>query len=107
MIDPDGLLRHAEQLAGTGGGRPTDADLRRGVSAAYYAVFHDLTEHVASHLIGSCPLEIQNEMRRSWLHNELARLSDREPTRFTLLRLQSSNPARNDGREGETIWMAS
>ena len=35
MIDPDGLLRHAEQLAGAGGGRPADAALRRPISAAY------------------------------------------------------------------------
>ena len=44
MIDPDGLLAHAEQLGNTGEGLPTDAALRRGISAAYYAVFHDLTE---------------------------------------------------------------
>ena len=35
MIDPDGLLRHAEQLAGAGGGRPADAAHRRPISAAY------------------------------------------------------------------------
>ena len=35
MIDPDGLLRHAEQLAGDGGGRPMDAALRRRIRAAY------------------------------------------------------------------------
>jgi len=29
MIDADGLLRQAEQLAGTGSARPTYADLRR------------------------------------------------------------------------------
>jgi len=76
VIDPDGLLRHAEQLADTGRGRPTDADLRRGISAAYYAVFHDLTGHAASHLVGSCPLEIQNEIRRSWTHGEISQLAE-------------------------------
>ena len=76
MIDPDGLLKHAEQLADTRGGRPTDADLRRGISAAYYAVFHDLTGHAATHLVGSCPQEIQNEIRRSWSHGEISQLAE-------------------------------
>ena len=76
MIDPDGLLRHAEQLADTGGGRPTDTDLRRGISAAYYAVFHDLTGHAATHLVGSCSQELQNEIRRSWSHGEISQLAE-------------------------------
>lgn len=76
MIDPDGLLRHAEQLGDTGRGRPTDTDLRRGISAAYYAVFHDLTKHAASHLVGSCPHEIQNDIRRSWSHGEISQLAE-------------------------------
>ena len=55
MIQPDGLLDHARALAESGPGRPPDADLRRGVSAAYYAVFHDLTDRAARHLIGIGP----------------------------------------------------
>ena len=39
VIDPDGLLRHAEQIAETGRGRPMDAALRRGISTAYYSIF--------------------------------------------------------------------
>ena len=85
MIDPDGLLTHAEQLAGASGGRPTDADLRRGVSAAYYAVFHDLTGHAASHLVGSCPQEIQNEIRRSWSHGEISQLAEHVVNRAIVL----------------------
>ena len=76
MIDPDELLRHAEQLGDTSRGNPTDAELRRGISAAYYAVFHDLTGHAASHLVGSCPQEIQNEIRRSWSHGEISQLAE-------------------------------
>ena len=76
MIDPDGLLRHAEQLAGANGSRPTDADLRRGISAAYYADFHDLTGHAANHLVGSCPQEIRNEIRCSWSHGEISQLAE-------------------------------
>ena len=51
MIDPDGLLDHAEKLANAERGRPPDVDLRRGISAAYYAVYHELTGQAASHLV--------------------------------------------------------
>ena len=51
-----------------------DANLRRGISASYYAVFHDLTERVTRHLIGSCDQEIQSEIRRSWSHGEISQL---------------------------------
>jgi uncharacterized protein (UPF0332 family) len=37
--DPEELLQQADTLAGTGGAA-NQADLRRAVSAAYYAVFH-------------------------------------------------------------------
>ena len=76
MIEPNALLRHAEQFADTGRGHPTDTDLRRGISAAYYAVFHDVTGHAANHLVGSSPLEIQNEIRRSWSHGEISQLAE-------------------------------
>lgn len=75
MIDPDALLDHAEQLSDATKERPTDVALRRGISAAYYAVFHDLTAWAAKHLIGSCPREIQNEIRRSWSHGEISKLA--------------------------------
>ena len=39
-----------------------DAALRRDISTAYYSIFHDLTRHTASHLLGSCPQEIQNDV---------------------------------------------
>lgn len=70
-IDPDGLLRHARALVPTQRGRPSDADLRRGVSAAYYAVFHSVTELVASHLIGSASADDRARLRRTWGHSEI------------------------------------
>lgn len=84
MIQPDGLLAHARALAGSGPGRPSNADLRRGISAAYYAVFHDLTDRAARHLIGSAPESARNKIRRSWSHGELSAVAaiivDRAPT---------------------------
>ncbi|HET6573868.1 MAG TPA: hypothetical protein VFG68_09720 [Fimbriiglobus sp.] len=39
-MNPLLLLEQAERLMGAGPGRPRQADLRRAVSAAYYALFH-------------------------------------------------------------------
>lgn len=84
MIQPDALLDHARALAGSGPGRPPDVDLRRGVSAAYYSVFHDLTDRAARHLIGSAPDSARNQIRRTWSHGELSAVAeivvDRAPT---------------------------
>lgn len=75
MIDPQGLLQHARKLAGAGRGLPPDADLRRGVSAAYYSVFHEITDRTARHLVGSAPVAIRNAVRRTWAHGELNALA--------------------------------
>lgn len=72
MISPDGLLDHARRLAGTGRGRPFDVDLRRGVSAAYYSTFHEMTDLAARHLIGSASEPDRNRIRRTWKHGELS-----------------------------------
>lgn len=56
-MDPDDLLRIAEGLArgalGSGIGRPRQAELRRAVSAAYYAMFHTLARCGADLLVGT------------------------------------------------------
>ena len=55
-MEPFDLIRIAEQLAsgavGSGVGRPRQAELRRAVSAAYYAMFHALARCCADMLIG-------------------------------------------------------
>ena len=54
---PFDLIRIAEQLAsgaiGSGRGRPRQAELRRAVSAAYYAMFHALARCCADTLVGA------------------------------------------------------
>ena len=94
MIDPDDLLVHAEQLADTETDCLSDAVLRRGVSAAYYAVFHDLTGQAANHLVGSCPDEIQNEIRRSWSHGEISQLAQHVVDRSVTLNHAPDAPLR-------------
>lgn len=51
--NPDHLLDHADRLAATGGaGAPRQTDLRRAISAAYYALFHAVASAVADDLAG-------------------------------------------------------
>ena len=58
-MDPYDLIRIARQLAsgelGSGRGRPRQAELRRAVSTAYYAMFHALARCAADMLVGATP----------------------------------------------------
>jgi hypothetical protein len=99
MIQPDGLLDHARRLAGEGRGRPPDADLRRGISAAYYAVFHDVTERAARHLIGSSPAAARNAIRRAWSHGEVAALAASVVDRAKVLAANPAAPMPKDLRK--------
>jgi uncharacterized protein (UPF0332 family) len=49
------LLTTAGQLAQLHQRRPRQADLRRAVSTAYYALFHGLAETAADRLVGATP----------------------------------------------------
>lgn len=52
-IDPAKLLKQAEELAGVdaGPGRPSTTNHRRAVSAAYYALFHDINLSAARYIL--------------------------------------------------------
>ena len=50
---PRDLMETARRLTEPGAGQPTQADLRRAVSTAYYALFHCLAGAAADLLIGS------------------------------------------------------
>jgi hypothetical protein len=69
-IDPDKLLEHAAQLAGedAGRGRPSYTNLRRAVSSAYYAAFHQVTDQVAKGLFPDDEA-FQLKARRSVTHD--------------------------------------
>jgi uncharacterized protein (UPF0332 family) len=49
---PDDLIDTARRLARANPGRPRQADLKRAVSTAYYALFHALARQCADLLIG-------------------------------------------------------
>jgi len=100
MIQPAGLLEHARSLVGDGAGRPPDVALRRGVSAAYYALFHDLTDRAARHLIGSAPEKDRNRIRRTWTHGELSAASAMVVDRAKSLAAAPNAPLKKDAEAG-------
>ena len=59
-MNPQELLRIARQLANGGStsrpGTPSDDELRRAISTAYYALFHSLAASCADTLIGTNPI---------------------------------------------------
>lgn len=64
-IRPKWLLRQARELAGTGVGQPRHTNLRRATSAAYYALFHELSRAVTTHLLpGSSEVETGRATRK-------------------------------------------
>ena len=66
-MNPDDLLTIAESLAsgtiGSQRGRPRQAELRRALSAAYYALFHTLAGNCADMLVGS---RSSTRTRQAW-----------------------------------------
>ena len=66
-MNPDHLLTIAESLAsgraGSQRGRPRQAELRRAVSAAYYALFHTLAGNCANLLVGD---RASTPTRQAW-----------------------------------------
>lgn len=61
---PADLLAHAERLSVAARRRPHQADLRRAVSAAYYALFHAISGAAADTLIGTTKLHRDSETWR-------------------------------------------
>ena len=53
VLSPDHLLEQADRLiTPPGGGAPRQADLRRAISNAYYAVFHAVVTEAADDFVG-------------------------------------------------------
>lgn len=59
------LLDHADALVALDKTRPRQANLRRAVSAAYYALFHRLTERASVSLLGSAQVPLARKLRAS------------------------------------------
>jgi hypothetical protein len=62
----DELLSLSKELVDRNPGIAADADLRRGISTAYYALFHLLVHHATTHLIAIT--SVQSRVARSFEH---------------------------------------
>ena len=52
ILNPDHLFEQAEKLIAFQAGRPRQVDIRRAISAAYYAIFHAIITAAADQFIG-------------------------------------------------------
>jgi uncharacterized protein (UPF0332 family) len=64
------FLRQARELA-TRRGRPSQINLRRSTSAAYYALFHLLIGEVVERMVPATPPSLRARVSRSLQHGEL------------------------------------
>jgi uncharacterized protein (UPF0332 family) len=62
-MKPDDLIAQAERLAKASPKKPRDVDLRRAVSGAYYALFHELARSGADLLVGTVGA---NRSEKAW-----------------------------------------
>lgn len=91
ILNPDHLLDQADRLiAPIGGGAPRQADLRRAISSAYYALFHALLTQIADDLAGRVDRQSSRYalVYRSVDHKSLRRMCEdiikpNLPTKYT------------------------
>ncbi len=96
-IDPQKLLEAARDFANqTGGkGRPRPVWLRRAVSSAYYALFHDLTRQAAVHLLPHDSPQHQLGVARTFRHQNMKEVCEQvagrhgKPNRYVQPLVQS------------------
>ena len=70
------LLEHARFLANLDERTTTQANIRRAVSAAYYAVFHLLSAAIAKQISPSNPPGLRGRTQRALNHAEMYRAAD-------------------------------
>lgn len=69
------LLDRARESLPQTAGAPRQAVLRRGVSDAYYALFHAVTDAVARHAVQGAHEAARHQFRRTLKHSRLAEVS--------------------------------
>ena len=77
-INPQWLLRQADDLGyrGQGRGQPRNANLRRAVSAAYYALYHELVNRACIHQLPRCSEEDRWRLARLFTHASVRQVCD-------------------------------
>lgn len=78
MSFSEDLIQHALKLLPDGQKQSvSDVDLRRAVSAAYYALFHQLCSDSALLLAPHVPESVRNRIQRWFNHGEMKRVCER------------------------------
>lgn len=74
---PKQLQEQAGHLARRDRRKPSQANLRRAVSSAYYALFHQLVEDSSAELIGGGRenVELRGLLRRAYVHSDMQKAS--------------------------------
>jgi uncharacterized protein (UPF0332 family) len=72
----DELLAQARFLANLDPHNPIQANLRRAVSSAYYAVFHLFSSEVAAQIISSGPSGLRERTQRAMNHNSMYKAAE-------------------------------
>jgi len=73
-IDPIALLALARELATRSSGQPSEAECRRSISTAYYAVFHMLIQAATKRLI--CEAGFADKVARVFQHGPMKFVCD-------------------------------
>ena len=74
MIKPRDLIGQASDLIDSDRGRPKQVDLRRSISASYYAVFHTLTQSSVRLLISGSRHQLRARLLRGYPHSRLRKV---------------------------------
>jgi hypothetical protein len=77
MVLADDLLAQAQMLATLDEGVPSQANLRRAISSAYYALFHLLIAEAVERLLPSEPPGLKERASRAFSHGEMKQVCTR------------------------------
>lgn len=75
MTVAEDLLAQANELFRLDARRPVQATLRRAISTAYYALFHQLTESSAALLLVERRKDLRLRLRRKFRHDTMKRVA--------------------------------
>lgn len=100
------LLTQARVLAGIGAGRgrPSPTDHRRAVSAAYYALFHELNGCVAGHALGTALASEEDRARVvRWISHRGLKPACTQVTECAAVTVPTANPPKRTGLN-DGVW---
>lgn len=74
------LLQQADQLCSFDPGRPKQANLRRAISASYYALFHLLVGDAVALLLPARLQSLRNQLARKFTHGQMKKVAQASST---------------------------